>query len=421
MSSSSEKLRSLPPNVFSKKVRGYLDLSICNIYWKTSKVFTDVKIKLQFWGESEGISCSGIKIVNKSNIPLKSLRYQIRTNKSLFASYLKNCEPLRLEIYSSKTGDFIGSSEIKFPVKFQSIESEEEEQSCRITSQILSTRRFSLGEVVVAIDIQHDAMTQKSSTSERTEVSGKRNKLGSKPIDLDAPKENNFNKENIQVVGNKKRISFREPKPTKPSTLIKGAPKKVAKERPKSESKAQDPPPTPAPSSIDKQSQPKSSADSTDESSIINYLSGRPMSRADEHNFLNQLATISPTPSVIESLNQIGSKSSAPAATTQPSKLADKFNSIRIKISLVELNSAGQLEAEAFMNKSRVQKCVLKCAVTSKCFKSNEDIKVISTVFETAPQSKSHFISQPKNYCCELRKPGDSHKILHNHDLPRGS
>lgn len=382
----------LPPKVAGRD-RGYLDFVIETIHWKTLKTFGDVKICISWWGQSEGISCEGIKInINKSKIPgdpLKSLRYHIKTNNRLFVSYLKNCEPIKFEVYSSKTGDFIGSSKIAIPLKFHNLN--EAEQSCRITSSILSSRQFSLGEVVVSMNMkQVETMTHKNSS---TMKDVNRHKTGNK-YEPQLLKEQDSNKENIQVVGRKKKISFREPKPSRPSTLIRKEPKEQAKpiKAARTNSRVHEPPPRayspPTNDSVD-----KSPVDNSEKSSLIHYLSGEPMSRVDENNILHNLATISPTSSIIEGLNR-RNVTFAPTESTKQStqrtriQLADKINSIRITISHVEFNAAGQLETQSFMNKHRLQKCILKCAVTSKSFKHNSDVKVISSVFETAPKRK---------------------------------
>lgn len=402
MSVASEKLN-LPPNVIGK-TRGYLDLAIENIIWKTSKTFNTVKVDLLWWGQnSDGISCEGIKInVNKSQIPpeepLRTIRYQIKTNSRLFLSYLKNCEPLKVEIYSSKTGDFIGSSKVEIPLKFHN-SPDVREQSCRLSLQILSTRQFSLGEIVVSIHInQSDAMTHKNSTKLKDTKRTKSETTNS--VEPAVLKEKDLNKENIRVVGSKMRISFRDPKPSmKASTLIKlpqkenSKPTRILKSARKAsiepESRPESQPSKPNTSSGEKESllRPSSINFTSEKSSLINYLSGEPMSRVDETNLIHNLATISPSSSIIEALNTVGMTKPA-----QKLKLSDKLNSIRIKISQVELNAAGQLETQTFMNKNRLQKCILKCVVTSKSFKSDEDVRLISSVFETAPKRKFDFI-----------------------------
>lgn len=390
MSVSSEKLN-LPPNV-PGKTQGYLDFSIENIIWKTSKTFGDVKVNLLWWGQSDGILCEGIKVnVNKSKIPeepLRTLRYQIKTSNRLFLSYLKHCEPLKIDIFSTKTGDFIGSSKFEIPLKFHN-SSEIQDQRCKISLQILSSRKFSLGEIVVSIKInQIQAMTHKISSTLRDT---KRTKSVDEPAVV--LKEKNSNKENIQVIGSKKRISFRDPKPVKPATLIKIPQKekakteKVFKPIQKYPSQAAPLQTKPVPNENETLLRSQLNNKTSEKSSLINYLSGEPMSRVDECNFIHNLATISPSASIIEALNTVGS--------TKPQRklrLSDKLNSIRITISQVELSPAGQLETQNFMNKNRFQKSIIKCVVTSKCFRSDEDVRLISSVFETAPKRKFHFI-----------------------------
>lgn len=383
---------SLPPNV-SGRIKGHLELVIEKISWKTSKVFSDVKIIVLWWGQREGALCKGI-VINTSNrksieqAPLKTLRYQIKTNHRLFQSYLSNADPVKISVYSTKTGDFVGSSQIEISKKFLNIEEPLEEQSCKITSPILSSRDFILGEMMVCLKMQ----PAESSSSMSHHIPAKSPSKKIKPIAPTILKEKNFNKENIQVIGHKKKISFRDPKPSKPSTLVKGPVKaKLRKLKPAQEGlqveQGASTTTTTSSASSDKNSSRKSSVDLASKTSLINYLSGRPMSRTDENDILEELAAISPSQSIIEALKVIETKPAKP-------NLVQKIDSMRITISQVEFNAAGQLEMQNFMNKNRHQRYVLKCVVTSKIFKSNEDIKIISPVFETAPQSKSNFIAQ---------------------------
>lgn len=382
---------SLPPNV-SGRVKGHLELVIEKISWKTSKVFSDVKINVLWWGQREGAFCKGIVIKKSSQKsveqePLKTLRYQINTNHRLFQSYLANSDPLKISVYSTKTGDFVGSSKIEMSQKFLNSDEIMKVQSCKITSPILSSRDFILGELMVSLKMQP---AESSSMSHNIPAKSPLKKM--KSIVPTVLKEKNFNKENIQVIGNKKKISFRDPKPSKPSTLVKGPFKaKPRKLKPvhgdlRVEQGASTTT-TASSASSDRNSSRKLSVDLASKTSLINYLSGRPMSRKDENNILEELAAISPSQSIIEALNVIETKPAKP-------NLVQKIDSMRITISQVEFNAAGQLETQNFMNKNRHQRCVLKCVVTSKIFKSNEDIKIISPVFETAPQSKSNFIAQ---------------------------
>lgn len=374
---------SLPPNV-SGRVKGHLELVIEKISWKTSKVYSDVKINVHWWGQREGTLFKGIQVItnNRKAVeqePLKTLRYQIKTNHRLFQSYLANSDPVKISVYSTKTGDFVGSSKLEIYQKLLNNQESLEEQSCKIKSPILSSRDFILGELVVCLKMQP---AESSSMSQNIPTKGPSKKI--KPIAPTILKEKNFNKENIQVIGNKKKISFRDAKPTKPSTLVKGPPKakpRRLKQDHEDLRVEQGASATTSSTSSDKNSSRKSSVDLASKTSLINYLSGRPMSRKDENNILDELAAISPSQSIIEALNEIEKKPAKP-------NLAQKIDSMRITISQVEFNAAGQLETQSFMNKNRHQQCILKCVVTSKIFKSNEDVKMISPVFETAPQSK---------------------------------
>lgn len=358
----------LPPNV-KGNTRQFLDFSIINLQWKTSKAFTDIKINICWWGESEGILCKGIKVnVNNKKIPeepLRTIRYQVKTNDRLLFSYLRNADPVKLDIYSSKTGDFIGSSKIEIPLNF----GEERHQSITLTSQILSSRQFNLGEIFVLLELHPESqLIQKIPMKECEMDCMKKNK------DITALNDRNGNKENIQIIGKRKKISFREPVIQKSSTLV---PKKI---KPAKKAKDEDTATTTSTSSS-KCEHPIN----VEKSSFINYLSGEPLSRVDEHDALKNLATVSPSESFIESLNATKLNSAEPIFQNQ---LADTIDSIRISVYQVELSLAGQRETQSVINKSKLKKCILKCAVTSKCFNSSDD-GIISPVFDNAPPSKS--------------------------------
>lgn len=381
----------LPPRVDSKvKTKYNFDLTLEKINWKTSKVYTQVKIHLLFWGQSKGICCEGIRIDRNNKDSLKTLHYQVKTNARLFISYLNNCEPIKINIYSSKTSDLIGSSEMNIPVKFLNLKSIDELQICRQSSKIFSSRSFELGELFVSMTVkQTESMTQKSFTSKLKESGSIKNNTkttsavkesSSLPTVL---KDKCTNKGNLEVVGKKKRISFRDPKPLKPSTLMKHPEKENPVKIPRSIVKR--PSLTSSSSSEAKSSLLTSPVDETEKISLINYLSGEQMSRDEVSNVLHHLGTFSPTPQVFEALNK--AQPVLQRVQNVKSKPDDKINSIRIRVSQIQLSAAGQLEAQRFMNKNS-QKFIIKCVVTSKCFKSKDDHRLISSVFETTPKSK---------------------------------
>lgn len=376
----------LPPCV-KGKIRSHLNFSIENINWKTSKTFSDVRIRVVWWGQREGTFCEGIRI-NKQP-PLSTVCYAVKTGSKLLASYLSNCDPVKLEIFSSKTKDFIGSAE--FPINHQELS----QKICRLKSKILTSRQFCLGELSVCIEITSlKTMTRelklfKSVAEPQSNLTSFKRKtlIVSKPVTQKLLKEKNSNKENIQVIGNKKKISFRDLTPSKlqktpqkktslPSNLHTSASKRIAS--PPNEKKSL-------------KLSPLKLSHGYEKSSLVNYLSGEAMSHLSQSVILQNLVAISPTQSVIKSLSNIE------VAPKKLQTIADKIDSIRITVLQTELNQAGLLETQNFLKHH--QKCVLKCAVTSKIFRPNEDLRMISPVFETATKSKSNFIiAQPFLY-----------------------
>ncbi|CRK98437.1 CLUMA_CG011794, isoform A [Clunio marinus] len=378
---------SLPPNV-SGKVRGYLVLEIENILWKTSKTFTDVKTNILWWGEKDGTLCEDIKIEidkRKSRSSLATLNYNIKTTKILFQSYLSSCDPIQIDIFSTKTGDFIGSCRFCISEKFRLIK-EGEEKSERFCASILSPRKFSLGEMVINLKVlvgDEVTMTNKILPSSAASWNSERFTENKKKKSVNALSNANSNKENIEVVGKKKQITLRQPKPYKVSTLHKLPENPLLNKR-----KVKSAPIPKTSLHVATKSRPESlpsssttSSEQEKRSSLFNFLSGASMSLHDERKFLTQLATLSPSQSIIESIDNVQSKVSKP-------KFLDKIDSIKITISNFDLNSVGKLEVQDFINKAIDHKFVLKCAITSKIFKSHQDIKIISSVFESAPQSK---------------------------------
>lgn len=380
----------LPPRIDPKVSTKYnFDLTIESIIWKTSKVYANVKVHLLFWGQNEGIYCEGIRIDRNNKQSLKTLHYQVKTNARLFIAYLNNCEPIKINIYSSKTSDLIGTSEFNIPMKFLNLKSIDEQQSCKTSAKICSSRSFELGEITVSMTVQQsDSMTQKSFASKfkesrsiktvKTTTSIK--EKSSLPSVL---RDKCTNKGSLEIVGKKKRISFRDPKPVKPSTLVKHPEKENPVNFPRSIIKR--PSLTSSSSSDTKSSLLTSPVDVTDKTPLINYLSGEQMTRDEERNVLQHLGTNSPTAQAIEALNEAQPVKQKPHIVK--SKPDNKINSIRIKVEQIQLNAAGQLEAQSLMNKNS-QKFIIKCVVTSKVFKSKDDHRLISPFFETAPKSK---------------------------------
>lgn len=99
-----ESILKLPPHVRGP-VNSFLDLTI-EVSWTTVKKFGEVKIKLIWWGQSEGLFC-------ERNV---KTRYQICTSHSLWQLYLKHAEPfpLQIQFYSLKSLSLIATSKISW-------------------------------------------------------------------------------------------------------------------------------------------------------------------------------------------------------------------------------------------------------------------------------------------------------------------
>lgn len=294
---------------------------------------------------------------------LGSVRYHILTNFTLFQAYLNNSEPLEIEIYSSKTYTLIGSSKIDLSKVLTSNQELQDNASLRLASQILNQRQFNLGELIVSINIQYFKPIKMTKSIQSSEI------LPVKRVFVEKE-----NKENIEVVGKAKRISFKDPAPSKPSTLCKTSVKPVVeckvirsiatKLLPSIESKI-----------------PISSVNlhQVKKDSILSYLSGDPLSKADESSILKDIVSISPAHSFIEALDKI-------KPVPRQENLLSRIDSIKISLSGIEFTSAGILELQE--SSKYHKKSLIKCVVTSKLFTTKEDVKMNSPVFEMFPKSK---------------------------------
>lgn len=345
----------LPPNVYGK-TKAILYLSIDKIFWRTSKVFNDVKIVVKWWGDKNGNTIEGIKTVdNRKSITnqnsLKTVQYQVRTNEKLFQSYLANCEAIVFDIYSMKTKDLIGTAKCEIPIKFLNTR-EGLEQTFKKTTKIFSSRQFNLGDLEITVLFTPLEMTQKISTTsvdkKDASVTMKNNKNRSKKKYSSDGKCSN--KENIEIVGVRKTLSTRDPIPSKPSlTRVKKVPSISSLSSLTSE-----------------QGNPL----------LINYLSGVKMSQVDQKNSLHDLKFESPTKQTIQSLR------------TFPEQ-TETIKHLNITLSKIEINATGQMQIQRFMNGIAPEKCILKCVASSKNFmRSDQDAKWISPVFESTPNSE---------------------------------
>jgi hypothetical protein len=366
-----EKNSCLPPCV-TGKLHGFLKLTIENIRWTTTKKFSVVDVKLKWWGESEGIS-----VKFNSDTAAKTFYYRINTNFRLLENYLKHCEPIAVQLFSIKNKDLIGCVCIGIPTKLQNIE-EDPVKNLKVTSSILSHRNFKIGEMTVSfgIDFNDNSMNQMISLKTRPEKEGTKHvtfKLNEQSKSQPSEKKvSSSNKENIVVVGTKKPILVRNAKPLKQSTLKpKSATQPLAPQKPINHFSHRS-------SSAPSTSSSSSISTTTTNSSLINYLMGRSMSKSDEARTLNELMESSPSQSVIDELDKI-------------SLQAEEINSIKVTINALELGSLGLAEVRSFIGSLHNRKCVIKCAITSKLIKAKaDDSNFISYVFDAASQSRFH-------------------------------
>lgn len=347
--SSEEKSLSLPP-FCEGKLRGNLNLVIEKVNWKTSKSFNNVKVNVLWWGQRRGYSS---EIAKSSAEPIKTIQYQIKTNQRLFKSYLENCDPLVIEFYSSKTNDFIGTSKIKISPRLQS------DFCLKISGEILSKRDFSLGEVTVVIRMEELKVPKVTFESIKIMISEKIQTSDDSKV---MRKGKSFNKENVPVC-NAKKVSFLNPEKQNNSSV-----ENFESSRKHGKSNI---------SLICDKLPSIKSDDVSKDKPIFKYLTGEPMSKVQELRILENLAENSPSQSVIKSLHN---------ASERKGKVLNKIHSIRIRILKAEFNFTGQKEQTIFMSQNLNESYVVKCAIISKLFRTNDEIKMLSPVFKAFPQ-----------------------------------
>jgi hypothetical protein len=340
--SSDENNLSLPPLCVGK-LRGNFDLVIKNINWKTSKSFSNVKLNILWWGQKKGY-CSEIekKTKNYTSDPVKTIKYQIKTNQRLFQCYLKNCEPLSIEFYSSKTNDYIGSSKIEVFTKFQS------DICYKISSDILSKRNFKLGEITVILKMQEIRSSKMSLKLIQTMKNEEEKRL---PV---CKNTTCSNKENVQVVlttqkdYNKNLRTLNKSNTSIPDADVEGC----------LERKFQ------LLSNCDELKLTKFNSN-TNIKPFTKYLSENPVSSVQKLEVLENLTCTLPSLKLVNSLNNDSNPKSG--------SLTRKF-SIRIRVLEADFNFSDKLEYN--------YKYVLKCAMTSKIFQTKTKIKILSSIFE---------------------------------------
>jgi hypothetical protein len=347
----------LPPQASGRK-SGEVELVINKLAWKTSKTYSNVNIKITWWGQEEGVICRCVNINNKNQVGIATVVYNIRTKRNLFRQYLSDSDPIEIQIYSTKTNRFIGCCSIAIPKELLLEDSTEEIHAVRQCC-VFTNRCFSIGVLEISLKTTTnslkfqslEAMNQKENLNFRTTKS-----LSSK------------DKENLTVVGHKKKISFRNLKPLKPPSKKSYIEVKSARHDLKTATGS---------STSSNVCHPQTFKPL---SSLRNFLDGSPLTTRDEENqILINLRDISPSQSIIESLQ-------VPLSTR--SNIFDGLDYINMSIQRIELSEEFQLEAQTFMNKTRSQRCVIKTIAASKSFEISRRVKIISPVFESAPQSK---------------------------------
>lgn len=329
--SSEEKNLTLPPLCVGK-LRGFLELVIKDINWKTSKSFSNVKVKILWWGQNKGY-CSEIEKKSKNYTfeTLKTIKYHIKTNQRLFQCYLKNCDPLTIEFFSSKTNDYIGSSKIEVFTKFQS------DICYKISSDILSKRKFNLGEITIILKIKEMKSSKMSIKLIETIKNG--DEMPVRKNTTCSNKEND--QEDCTIKNLRGKTSFHDKDiegclGRKAQLLSNCEQLKITKFR-----------------------------GNANEKLLLEYLSGEKMSSVQKLEVLQYLVSTSPSLKLVNSL------------TNYPNPRKGKFNeacSIRIRVLEADCNFAQKLEYN--------YKYVLKCAITSRIFQTNSNIKIVSSIFE---------------------------------------
>lgn len=345
--SADEKSLYLPP-FCEGKIRGNLSLVIENVYWKTSKSFNSIKVRVLWWGQLKGFSSEISKVTDRNpSKPLKTIIYQIQTNCRLFKSYLKNCEPLIVEFYSSKTSDYIGISKLDSFSELQTNSS-----SWKSSAKILSKRQFELGEMTVHFKLEDMSETKLYHQSNKTKSFRRGNILLDKNK---LRKEKYISKENIQVNATPQTVPYCGS--LKPKNFLLDIMPKWMEDN-----------------SNRKKMMTHRSNDVAEDMPLLTYLSGQPMSKFQKLHVLENLTEISPSRDTLVYLQK---------DTKQNLK---EQGSIKIKIIKAEFNYCHQEELNSFIRQNSNSKFVLKCAITSKSFLTNVEIAMLSPAFEAFPQ-----------------------------------
>jgi hypothetical protein len=386
----------LPPKVYSEK-HGECEFTIDAINWTTTKSFPLVDIGVHFWGEnlSEGNFFRNIKVGDlgqKNNHKALQAKYQINTSYRLFLSYLRNCDdhnPIYICLHSSKSSELIGLARVS--ISKHHLSSLETNSQFKLTSQIVNSRNFKLGDLSISIAVNFDSKKKTMVESIKTK--------SERELEKDQLSKKRKEKKTMQIVGSSKLIvaTRKEPLP-KVSTLNQQRSIKIQNtihQNRKNSTSTSKSASTLSTIISDKKSNgankenmngDKSVTHAFTKSSIIDYLCGKSLTTSEEENILSNLNRLSPSHSLLEEINKFNCMESS--TNPRHNSISNEINSIQITINTLELNSIGFTESKYFVSKLQNAKFVYKCVITSKLFKKKENVNFISTVFDVASQSE---------------------------------
>lgn len=397
-----ENYYSLPPSV-TGKLHGFCELFIDEIKWTTTKTYNTVKISIKFWGEIQSRTFKKVEIkrsegnkkfkytaITKNSTPLLAVTYKVCTNHQLFQDYLKNCEPIQIEIFSAKTLDLIGKLSVKIPEDLYNLD---KKSSCQVSLDILSNRNFKLGEIKLSFEIKLNINCCTMMVASQPVVSLKTNsekdvykksQKSQKSIKASKTKEIvRENKENLQgiaCIGNKMAILTRESKSIRPLPQNTINHKHLELNKSTTTSSISEISTNMCVSNRDNLSK------EIGKLTLINYLTGLKMPSSDENRILSDLLQLSPTPSLID-----GIRAKSPNLSSKSVSERDELKCLNVLVNVLELNEIGYEDVQQYFNSFSNAKFIFKCAITSKLFgKSKENLNFLSPVFELPSHSKSH-------------------------------
>ncbi|CAG9806149.1 unnamed protein product [Chironomus riparius] len=385
---------SLPPYV-SGKLHGFCELFIDEIKWTTTKTYNTVKILIKFWGESRSRIFEKVEIkrpesnkslkysaITKNSKTILTATYKVCTNNQLFQSYLKNSEPIQIEIFSAKTADLIGKLSVKIPEELYNLENK---ASSQVYVDILSNRNFKLGEIKISFEVKLNinCCTMMDVTQPIVSLKinpekdvCKENQKFQKSIKISKSKaiveENKENLQGIACIGNKMAITVRESKPKKPF-LLKTKQTSINHRRAESNKST-------TTSSISEKEIYMSNKHNLSEGigklTLINYLRGQQMTSSEENRILSDLLQLSPTQSLID-----GIRANSAKVSSKPVSKRDESKCLKVLINVLELNEIGYEDVKHYFNNFSNAKFIFKCALTSKLFgKSKENFNFLSSI-----------------------------------------